>query len=251
MQTLKNLQQQFLAALKNPATQKDFFAMIDENEKLQKAQRLAIYRDSIQESLITTLLTTFSVCDQLIGREAFRGLAKLYLQQTPALSPDLGQYGDSFSEFIANFTAAKSVPYLADMAKWEWLYWQALQGPRSTSLTVAAMLKIPEARQHAIRFRLPFNTHLFYSQYPVIAIWRWHQEQCAGSSNFNWNLQNNYHLLIRSDRYPTVFDLTREQWHLLQKLVMQTKLGNLMKDELTLLPEFMRQGWLGEIILEA
>lgn len=246
MPTLEKLQKTFLSALKTTSAQEDFFALINESHQLKKPQRLAIYRESMQESLISTLLSTFTVCDQLIGREAFRGLAKRYLQQTPAVSPDLGQYGASFPEFIANFPGTNSLPYLSDMAKWEWLYWQMWQGPASLSLDVTAISNIPESQQANIIFQLPANTVLFSSHYPIVKIWQWHQEQTLETPNFNWENPNNFHLLFRPHRNPIIVELEMQQWQLLQKIDVTT-LENFTTDELALLPEFMQQGWLGGI----
>ncbi len=62
----------------------------------------------------------YPVCCQLVGEIFFNATALSFINQCPCLSPDLGDYGKQFPDFIANFEPVKHLPYLSDVAHLEW-----------------------------------------------------------------------------------------------------------------------------------
>lgn len=85
------------------------------------AQRFGIYRNNIIVSLIDALADTFEVTQELVGEEFFRAMARLYACAHPPHSRIMAFYGASFPEFIAKFPPAACLPYLADVARLEYL----------------------------------------------------------------------------------------------------------------------------------
>jgi hypothetical protein len=88
------------------------------------AQRFAVHRNNVVVSLIDALADTYPVVQQLVGEEFFRAMARVFALAHPPLSPVMALYGEGFAEFIASFPPAASLPYLADMARLEYLYVQ-------------------------------------------------------------------------------------------------------------------------------
>ncbi|WNQ37918.1 HvfC/BufC N-terminal domain-containing protein [Bordetella pertussis] len=85
------------------------------------AQRYAIYRNNVVASLIQALADTFPVCRELVGADFFHGHAHAYVARRLPRSPVLARYGGAFAAFVAAHAPAASVPYLADMARLEYL----------------------------------------------------------------------------------------------------------------------------------
>ena len=83
------------------------------------AARLAVYRNNVISSLIDALADTFPVVQELVGEAFFRAMASVFVRQSPPRSGVLAHYGEAFSGFIEQFAPARSVPYLADMARLE------------------------------------------------------------------------------------------------------------------------------------
>ena len=81
--------------------------------------RLAVYRNNVVSSLIDALANTFPVVQELVGVEFFRAMADVFVRQAPPRSRILARYGEALPDFIEAFEAARSVPYLADMARLE------------------------------------------------------------------------------------------------------------------------------------
>ncbi|MBI4997931.1 MAG: putative DNA-binding domain-containing protein [Rhodocyclales bacterium] len=88
------------------------------------AQRFAVYRNNVVVSLIDALADTYPVVQQLVGEEFFRAMARLFALARPPDSPVMAHYGAGFAEFVAGFPPAAALPYLADVARLEYLYVQ-------------------------------------------------------------------------------------------------------------------------------
>lgn len=83
-------------------------------------KRFAVYRNNVVVSLMNALADGFPLCQNIVGEEFFHYLAREYLYTNPPNSPLLFLYGADFAQFIEVFSPARSVPYLADMARLEY-----------------------------------------------------------------------------------------------------------------------------------
>jgi hypothetical protein len=82
-------------------------------------RRLAIYRANAAASVAAALSGAYPVLRQVVGDGFFAGLARGYQRDAPSTSGDLTDYGEHFAGFIDGFPHARSLPYLADLARLE------------------------------------------------------------------------------------------------------------------------------------
>lgn len=85
------------------------------------AARFAEYRSNVVASLVTALGDTFPVINELVGQEFFHAMARVFVAEAQPHGTVLTFYGETFPDFITDFTPATSVPYLADFARLEML----------------------------------------------------------------------------------------------------------------------------------
>ena len=85
------------------------------------ARRFAVYRNNVIVSLVDALADTFAVTQELVGTPFFRAMAREFAYANPPTSPLLAFYGDTLPDYIEHFPPATSVPYLADVARLEYL----------------------------------------------------------------------------------------------------------------------------------
>lgn len=85
------------------------------------ARRFAVYRNNVIVSLVDALADTFAVTQDLVGEAFFRAMARVFAYTNPPTSRLLVFYGETFPEFIERFPPAASLPYLADVARLEFL----------------------------------------------------------------------------------------------------------------------------------
>lgn len=92
-------------------------------------KRFLIYKNNFYSRLVDALRDTFPAVVRLVGEEFFRYAAVEYIARTPPKVATLLTYGEAFGEFLAAFPPAVGTPYLADVARLEFLYLEAYHAP--------------------------------------------------------------------------------------------------------------------------
>ncbi len=98
-------------------------------------------------------------------------MAHDYVVQDPPRSPLLFQYGESFAQFIDGFAPAAPIPYLADVARLEYLRGLAYHAADAEPLPAAAFAALDGGRLAAFKVRLHPSVFVLASDYPVVTIW--------------------------------------------------------------------------------
>jgi hypothetical protein len=143
------------------------------------AKRFAVYRNNVVVSLVDALADSFPVVQALVGEEFFRALAAEFARANPPRSPVLAWYGDGFADFVENFPPAAGLPYLADVARLEWLRVEAWHAADAKPLPLAEMAArlADEAALPALRLALHPSLRLLRSAHPVVSLWAAHQAE--------------------------------------------------------------------------
>jgi hypothetical protein len=118
------------------------------------------------------LQSHFPVVTRLVGEEFFRAMSRSFIVDHPPRSPILSRYGGLFPAFIQKFPPVQDLPYLADVARLEWLQRQAYHARDQVPLTAAALEALPKTRLPHVTFELHPSVGLLVSRFPVVSIWR-------------------------------------------------------------------------------
>lgn len=132
------------------------------------AARLAIHRHHVSHSLTRALEATFPVVVRLVDPRFFGYAADAYIRRHPPAGPCLFEYGASFAEFLAGFGPARGLPYLPDVARFEWAMNAALHAPDAEPLAPGALDVTAPVALHP-------SVALLDSRWPIDAIWRANQ----------------------------------------------------------------------------
>ena len=143
----------------------------------QAERRFAVYRNTVAASLIDALAARFPVVQRLVGDEFFRAMAHDYVAQDPPRSPLLFQYGEGFAPFIEGFAPAAPLPYLADVARLEYLRGRSYHAADAEPLQSGAFAALDGGRLAEFKVRLHPSVFILISDYPVISIWEANQAQ--------------------------------------------------------------------------
>ncbi len=135
-------------------------------------RRFHIYRNNVYSSLAETLGKRYPAVRRLVGEAFFRGLARAFIDDHPPTSPVLIEYGEGFAAFLSDFAPVADLPYLADVARLEWLYHRAYHAPDAVPLGPEELGTIPPEAVADTTFRLHPSLGLIRSDYPVYSIWR-------------------------------------------------------------------------------
>jgi hypothetical protein len=133
--------------------------------------RLQIYRNNMFISLTAALATIYPAIQKLVGEDFFAGAAHHYIQAYPSAVHNLNDFGDRFAGFLANFSPAKSLPYLSEVARLEWGCHQVFHAADVAVFNLDKLQTIPAEKYDAIKFRLHPASQLFDFTFPVLRIW--------------------------------------------------------------------------------
>lgn len=140
------------------------------------ARRFAVYRNNVIVSLVDALADTFAVTQELVGEPFFRAMAREFAGANPPTSPLMAFYGEAFPDFIERFPPATSVPYLADVARLEYLrvraYHAADREPVVTE-TIAAALR-DEAELPFLNLSIHPAVSILDSTAAIVSLWAAH-----------------------------------------------------------------------------
>ncbi len=141
------------------------------------ASRFAVHRNNAVASLVEALGDGFPVVRQLVGDDFFAAMARGFVREQPPRSPVLALYGDGFAGFVERYAPAAVLPYLADMARLEYLRVQAVHAADAPALggaDIAARLADPATLPGA-RLALHPSAALLASRHAVVSLWAAHQ----------------------------------------------------------------------------
>ena len=169
MSTLRSVQVQFRAAsLKGPAPA---LAAVVLGAGVDPARRLQIHRNHLRTTLTDALAATFPTVTRLVGDAFFGAVARDFIAVEPPASPCLFEYGAGFADFVSVHRACRPLPYLADVARFDWIVNVAYHAPDRPTLDPARLAGLTPAQYGRVRLDPHPATQLLASPYPVLDIW--------------------------------------------------------------------------------
>jgi hypothetical protein len=133
-------------------------------------KRYNVYRNNVTVSLIDALAAVFPATERITGTEFFRAMARFHVRATPPTSPLLFDYGHDFPEFIQSYEYARSMPWLADVARIERAWLDAYHAADAEPLSPLALASIaPERLSDTVLTPHP-ATRVLRSRFPAVSI---------------------------------------------------------------------------------
>ncbi|MEM7168571.1 MAG: DNA-binding domain-containing protein [Pseudomonadota bacterium] len=137
-----------------------------------QVRRFDIYRNNVTVAAIDALGDSFPCVRTLVGEEFFRATARAFLDKSRPRSPLLFRYGDTFGDFLEFFPpAARSVPYLADVARLEFARLRAFHAGDVNPLSIATLGETADDKLATLVFGIHPSVSLIRSRFPVASLW--------------------------------------------------------------------------------
>ena len=204
MPRLRDLQSRFGAMALGGAAPEELAALVKDDRPIPAAQRLSIYRNNTRLGLADPLAANFPVVRQLVGEAFFARMAGDFILAHPPSRPELLMYGQEFPAFIADYPAAASVPYLADMARLELAWNFAYNAAEREPMAAIALTRFAPEELESLRLVPHPSLRFVASLFPVMAIWQAHQSEDAPIEAIDLQAGSDMLLVYRPREAPLI-----------------------------------------------
>jgi hypothetical protein len=133
-------------------------------------KRYNVYRNNVTVSLIDALAAVFPAIMRITGVDFFRAMTRFHVRATPPTSPLLFEYGRDFPDFIERYEYARSMPWLADVARIERAWLDAYHAADAEPLTPQVLASIPPERLADTVLTPHPATRIVRSRFPAVTI---------------------------------------------------------------------------------
>lgn len=231
-------------------------ALLQPDARAPAAEHLLIYRHAILATLVRALESIYPVCRQLVGEAFFAPMGRVYVRQFPSESPDLGDYGAHFADFIATFKPAAELLYLPDVARLEWAWHRAFHAPDEAGMDFSALANLTTDNPGRILFRLPRSASLLAAEFPVQTIWQVNQPDWTGTADVDLDAGSCQLLIWRCGHEMRIDEPETDAWQLLNAIAAGSTLAELGNSDAignldTVLPACVQRGWISGFELGA
>lgn len=149
----------------------------------------------------------YPICRDLLGGRNFDFLCKQYLHRFPSRVRDFGEYGERFGDFLSRRAEIADHPFLADLARLEWLCGRTTRMPREAWLEPGDLAAPADAARLA-RSTLPLRT-----DWTILELWKDHRQGGVEAIRPQMISSRAQHLLVWSEAgSPQVCDVAAELW---------------------------------------
>lgn len=150
-----------------------------------------LYRNNTFHALTKALQKIYPSIERIVGEEFFCAMAQAYIHQNPSTYKDLNSFGDCLATFLVTFPPAKTLPYLAEVAQFEWGCHEVFHAPETKGFDLARLAAIAASEYPQVKFRLHPACRIYDFYYPIYRIWRLCQEKSSEESiDFNSGGEN-------------------------------------------------------------
>ena len=228
MPDLASTQNALAAALVDNDDTQGAIALIDATQDIASA-RVAIYRNNILSNARNALAASFPIVVKIVGAEFFGTLARAYCASHPSSSGDLNEFGEQFAEFIDSFAHTQALPYLADVARVEWLTHRARYAADHPPIDMQAVASITCEHYERLIMDLHPSVAILASRYPVYRIWEVHQRDYVGEVAVDLSSGAESVVVYRRQFQTDVAPLTAAEYVLLGEAARKQPLGHALQ----------------------
>lgn len=184
---LHELQQGFAAAVLGRS---DEVAAWVDGAGLEPAARLRIYRNAVAATHNAALRDAFPTVQALVGEDFFEAMSARYRQQHPSTCGNLQSFGGALPGFIEAMPQARSLGYLADIARLDWLRQLTALAPDAAPVDPRAVAAAAATEPHRLHLLLNPSLHRLHSRWTLLTLWQWCQSPVGSAPRADRGAEN-------------------------------------------------------------
>ncbi|WP_417487193.1 putative DNA-binding domain-containing protein [Maricaulis sp.] len=144
------------------------------------ASLLAIYRNNVARAAIEALRAAYPAVNRLTGDQFFSPMAKAYWQDHPPRTRTLTLYGAGFADHVRRYEPASSLPYLADIARLDRVWLEALHAVDVEPCQARTIAAMPPQDVPVLAPGLHPSVRILHLDWPVYDVWEAHRADREG-----------------------------------------------------------------------
>ena len=222
--SLTNLQQKFSKEIVDGKAS-EMLELINEHKSISKEGLFSVYTDNYFLGLREVLQNIYPVTKQLVGENFFNGTAKEFAKSNPPRSGNLDDYSSNLSEFLKEFEPAKQLPYLPDIAEFEWKYHCCELADEAENLSPQKLAGLSPEELLSLKFVFSPSVQFFESKFPIMKIWQQAQEEEFGEIDLDIETGDSL-LIIRNNRKVVFVPAEENEIIFLKKLFSGNQLAD-------------------------
>jgi hypothetical protein len=189
------------------------------------AERLAIYRNNFLISLGEALKVNFPVTLQLVGDGFFEQAARRFVLAHPPRRPCMFEYGAGFPDYLRTLPELGALPYVADMARFEFARIAAYNAPSEQCISADTLARLASEQLETLTIRLAPHAHMISVTAPVLELWQAHHEPEPDLAAMDMTPRPRALLVCRPDRTLAVQEIDSATQQFLTATAAGTHLG--------------------------
>ena len=133
---------------------------------------LQIHRNNFILGLTEVLASSYPAVRAMVGETFFDAAARGFVLAEPLGEGSVMHYGEGFGDWLAGLPTTASLPWLGDLARFEWaLERVSLLAPETRRWPAERLAALPPAQWAQLVLHPARDMALFESRHPVLALW--------------------------------------------------------------------------------
>lgn len=175
MQTLHDFQKSMRDQALDRIERRLLVDELKDDHPFSPEERLEIYRNNTLLGLTDALAAAYPVVQRLVGEDFFAMLARDFMHAYPPKRAPMLMYGTEMPMFIAGYSPAAGLPYLADVARLEAAWNHAYHAEEAEPLSPELLQALPQDQLGDVLLSLHPSLRFVGSDYPILDIWQANQ----------------------------------------------------------------------------
>jgi len=146
---------------------------------------IQVYGEGVIVRLTEALGETYEAVWWVCGDEEFFALTRHFIQACPSTTYNLSKYGKEFPDFLAELQPFPDLPFLGDLARFEWLFKDLFHTAQHESVSPDRIQTLGENPN--IRFRFGPAARLFGSPFAIYDLWKLRGTAHDGKPPVEWD----------------------------------------------------------------
>lgn len=231
--TLKHFQRLFNQATlpsAEPGASPALDELIVPGGTLETPEAIKVYANGVLVRLTEALGETFEAIWWVCGDEDFFALAKHFIQARPSTTYNLSKYGKEFPEFLDEVQPFPDLPFLGDLARYEWTFKELFHTRQHQSVAPEQIQSLAE--DAAIQIQFGQAVRLLTSRYAIYDLWKLRGTEHEGKPPVEWDRAQKL-VLYKRTKQIFVHEVGEHEFQILTSL----QAGHTLEASLALISE--------------